>query len=199
MIEMLPFTEKPGMLFVAPLGSELPKHYVASDPPGSGQSPKFRDSWPAGWIPALPPGLFTDPEKCSATRLPVSVEHVRVVDTFDPWNPVQEDWAWMFGRDLAGLLQRRFAIPQRLAGEINQPPRLMVGWESIDSKDRVIVRQAFLDEDGRFRLEQAYPPVSPQPKRRWWQRLLRIKSPVVVVPKPYPPFTVYRVGTLNPG
>jgi hypothetical protein len=198
--EALPFTEKRGVLYIAPLGSELPDLTVASDPPGSGINTRFVMSWPAGWIrpkpydPANPDSAFTDPRVCSV-RNQVDTDSIQV-DAFSPIRSMvtSRTALWDFGPELGPRMRRILSSPLN----VTAAPRFMVGWESEDCLDRVIARQAVVDEYGLFHLEQPIPPRVPAPRRTWWQRLLdrlmRRPAPTSVQPLPEPLFHVYRVG-----
>lgn len=205
--QRLPFTKQRGRLYVAPLGADLPTHYVASDPPLSGNDARFVDEWPDAWIL----GGETDPEQCSE-RYETDVESVTMRGWDKPIEQVTSRAAvWTFGMDRVNT--RPVAQLAAMSGwHFQQPPRFMLGWESEDHRSRVIARQVihepvpFRKAADRlvltYRLEQAEkprPPVPPPPRLRWWQRLLR-RRPVVPPPPPveyHPPSEVYTVGQLR--
>lgn len=173
----LPFTEKPGALFVAPLGTELPDNTVCEG--------MFSTSWPASWIRVLPAGETTDPDEITVANS-IDPATTSVVEFFQPLSITREmlgDWTWFLGPRVAAW-RSRFAAPWQT--------RFMVGWESRDRTERVLSLQAVIERNGVCRLERA-PVPAPRPRRRWWQRLLR-RWPPVPAPRLHPSFTVYRVG-----
>lgn len=183
--ESLPFTETPGRLFIAPLDSDLPRHHVVSDPPGSGRNPVFVDSWPGSWLPVTPPDGMTDPAECSYAEH-VATESLSVRDFLEPVAVAvtARDAVMSFGPWLHDW-QARSEWPSSV--------RLMLGWEAQDRTSRMIVRQGVIDDAGSFRPELSYRPTPPAPRLRWWERLLRPRA-VVPRPEPYPLYEVYRVG-----
>jgi hypothetical protein len=193
--DRLPFLDKRGVLYIAPMGTELPDLTVASDPPGSGSDTKFVTTWPMSWVkpkpyvPDDPDSAFTDPADCSA-RQDIGVQ----ADRLDELRPVQmmatsRTALWDFGPEVVAGLQRLLRPARGL-----QQTRMMLGWESEDCRDRVITPQVFLDEYGLFHLEVLQPPRPPAPPRKWWERLLRRPVRLAPMPDPEPLFKVYRVG-----
>lgn len=177
--EKIPFTEKPGALFVAPLGSELPQHIVRDG--------QFAMAWPATWIPVLPVDTLTDPGQCS-DRSAIDTDAVQVSDFLEPIRLVTSRAVrWDFGPEVRASRALRMG-----AGSV----RLMVGWESEDRADRVVARQAFIDEFGDVQLEQATSPAPAPPRLKWWERLLR-RRPAVGRPTLHPLYEVYSVGVLR--
>lgn len=184
--EPLPFTEKPGALFVAPLGSDMPDHTVKDG--------IFVMPWPASWVHVKLPGepyRMTDPAECSAVQQPLPAEDVRVADVFEPVRmsePVPETWIWYFGPHLK-VWKDRFHVPFTT--------RMMIGWESSDSRSRVIARQVVIANTGYCGVEVATRLTLPEPRHRWWHRLTFWRHPEPAPTRYYPSFEVYTVGELR--
>jgi hypothetical protein len=202
--DALPFAEQRGRIYIAPLGADPPRHYVASDPPGS--APRFVDEWPAAWIL----GGETDPGQCRE-QYDIDTERVSVDGLIEPIGYVTSRSAqWAFGLDqLATGRVPWSSLPPLPEGQVPWAPRFMLGWESLDRRSRVVARQVVHDlgtmhRPSRssalfltYRLEQAEKPLPPFPARPLWRRLLdRLlrRRPPARTPDLYPPFEIYRVG-----
>lgn len=120
----LPFTRKRGVLYMAPLGTELPNDSV--------EGGRFALAWPAAWI-RVDPAEMTAPTTCSATH---SAELLAA------------EAVWDFGPRARVRLQNGWGRTRTRA-----LPRFMLGWQSEDAKDRLVAKQVVADDVGRCHLE----------------------------------------------
>lgn len=208
----LPFLDKRGRLYIAPLTADLPLQFatggVFGDEPkwyGDTRSEERYGGWPQAWIL----GGETDPEQCSA-RTEVDTEQIRVGEALESLRLAQEETVWTFGLDHVNMRPTPWtSLPPLPEGQVPWAPRFMVGWESEDRTSRVIARQVVQDlgtmlrpsESSAlfctYRLEQAQKPLPPLPVwRRLLDRLLR-RRPPVRVPDLYPMFEVYQVAVAS--
>lgn len=116
--EVLPFTEKPGTLYFAPLGSELPDMTV--------RRRWFVVDWSATWLEVGE----TNPKLCRAEKV---VDRVSVGPMVYGVGLDDDTRRWTF--DFAKLNMKPMPL-SRLDGA-----HMMLGWESEDGRDRVIAAQ----------------------------------------------------------
>lgn len=140
----------PGWLFGAPLGSALPANTV------TGQV--FTDAWPAAWLPfgattegstfaysssveAITPAEFFDPTRYVTTSRSGSI-------AFNLMDYTLTNYKRALNGGIAALLPVSGIVGSTALYEYEPPNpgeevRIMVGWESLDSTMRLILRQTF--------------------------------------------------------
>jgi hypothetical protein len=137
--------QDPGYLFWAPLASTEPTNTVTAS--------KFTDSWPVAWI------SLGATEAGSTFNYSSSVEAVRVAEFFDPIKYATTersgsisfalaDWTLNnLKRALNGGAVTLVSGTGATALSKYEPPapgsevRAMIGWESLDSTTRIVMRQ----------------------------------------------------------
>jgi hypothetical protein len=136
----------PGYLFRAPIGTAEPTHTVSGS--------KFTDTWPGAWA------------SCGATAegstfsYQITAEGIYVAEFFDPisWETTARSGSLSFAMADYTLTHWSYALnssgPTIVSGtgatqlnKLNAPApgnevRCMLGWESLDSTMRIIIRQA---------------------------------------------------------
>lgn len=130
MTDSLPFTRKPGVLYMASLGAEPPERTV--------ENGLFVGSWPSSWVEIqTDPANLTEPAECTESLI--------------AGGPA----TWDFGPTVRALLMWWHGQwPGRPQPGLYAAPRFLLGWESEDRKDRLAGDQVVVDEQGRCILER---------------------------------------------
>jgi hypothetical protein len=135
-----------GYLLGAPIGTSEPTSTVSGG--------VFTDSWPVGWF------LFGATDTGNVFNYQVNVEAVDSAEFFDPLAYETESRAGRLEAALISIVASNMAYAlnggtKTTTGSgatlktVVKPPaagaetRLMLGWESRDSKERYVIRQAF--------------------------------------------------------
>lgn len=140
----------PGYLYWAPLSSTLPTNTVSGS--------KFTDTWPGAWL------LFGATDDGSEFSYKPSTDDVEVAEYFDPVAVVSTGREISITFDLAQVhatnLKRALnggtitttgsgatLLSEYTPPDVGAEVRAMVGWESTDSTERLVVYQCFQTGD----------------------------------------------------
>lgn len=151
----------PGFLFAAPLASTEPTNTVAGG--------KFTDSWPVAWVPL---GATTEG---STFTYSTSVEAISVAEFFDPIKYVTTERSGNIAFAMADITVAR--LKMALNGGVGtltatsgtgatalydyepvdpgNEVRIMLGWESLDSTLRLVMRQTIQGGDVELAFQKA--------------------------------------------
>lgn len=136
----------PGYLFWAPIGTALPTNTVAGS--------KFTDAWASPWV------SLGATEEGSTFSYSINVEPISVAEFFDPIKYATTERSGNMAFNLADWTLANYkramnggtlsVVSGTGATQLNsyEPPdpgaevRSMIGWESLDSTVRIVIRQA---------------------------------------------------------
>lgn len=140
----------PGYLYYAPLLSTLPANTVAGS--------KFTDAWPAAWL------LFGATDDGSEFSYKPASDDVEVAEYYDPVAVVSTGREISITFDLAQVHMTNFKrvlnggtvttsgtgatlLSEYTPPEVGAETRCMIGWESTQSDERLVIYQAFQTGD----------------------------------------------------
>lgn len=136
----------PGFLFWAPLASTLPTNTVAGS--------VFTDAWPGAWIPL---GITKEGHEFNAQT---NTDTVSAAEYLPPLKYVSTDWAGSVKFELMNISATNFKrmnnggtlattgsgatlLSTYTPPVLGQEVRVMIGWESTDATERLVIPQCF--------------------------------------------------------